>query len=320
MQLRITHTSTYQYESPVQQAQHMAWLQPADTLHQQLLQHQLDIAPQPVTLRTRQDVYGNTCSYFGIESPHDTLQVVSRSLVRTQAAPICYSHEAWEAVRQRFSYQVGQPFDVAAEFLFASPYVPLQACFAEYAAPSFHAGRSMFESCIDLCRRIHDELQYAPHSTTLHTPVDEVLALRRGVCQDFAHLMLASLRSMGLPARYVSGYLLTRPPPGQPRLIGADASHAWVSVYLPDAMVDLQLSPPPLHDARQLPFTNASGIARGYWCDFDPTNHRFGWGTPGEDYVTVATGRDFGDVTPLRGVLQGGQDHSLHVGVTVEPA
>ncbi len=146
--------------------------------------------------------------------------------------------------------------------------------------------------------RIHAEFTCETFSTEFNTPALEALAQRRGVCQDFAHILIACLRAMGVPARYVSGYLLTQPPPGQPRLIGSDASHAWVSVYLPD-----------------LP-----GAAEGLgWYDLDPTNNRSGWGSPGEDYVTLALGRDFSDVSPMRGVIHGGARHTLMVAVTVQP-
>jgi transglutaminase-like putative cysteine protease len=150
----------------------------------------------------------------------------------------------------------------------------------------------------DLMARIHADFTYESQSTEVNTPALEALAQRKGVCQDFAHIMIACLRAMGLAARYVSGYLLTQPPPGQPRLVGSDASHAWVAVYLPD-----------------LP-----GADAGHgWYDLDPTNNRDGWETPGEDYVTLATGRDFSDISPIRGVIHGGSQHTLAVAVTVEP-
>ena len=153
----------------------------------------------------------------------------------------------------------------------------------------------MLAAAQDLMRRIHTDFVYESQSTQVNTPAREALAQRKGVCQDFAHIMIACLRAMGIPARYVSGYLLTEPAPGTVKLKGSDASHAWVSVYVPDL--------PP--DER--------------WCDLDPTNNRSGWHSPGEDYVTLATGRDFFDVSPIRGVIHGGASHTLSVGVTVEP-
>jgi len=202
----------------------------------------------------------------------------------------------WEEARERMRYHRGAAYDPAAEFLFASPYVPRHAEFVEYALPSFAPGRPLVEAARHLMARIHSDFAYETQATDASTPALEALQLRKGVCQDFAHVMLACLRSLGLPARYVSGYLLTQPPPGQPRLVGADASHAWVSVYLPGKSGD-------------------GGNSPGGWADFDPTNGR----QPGEDYVTLAIGRDYSDVSPMRGVLHGGARHTLRVGVTVQP-
>ncbi len=194
----------------------------------------------------------------------------------------------WEQVREQFRYRAGAAYDSASEFLFASPYVPRDEAFVEFARPSFLPGRPLPEAARDLMERIHHTMTYESESTEVNTPALEALKQGKGVCQDFAHIMVACCRAMGLPARYVSGYLLTSPPPGQPRLVGSDASHAWASVYCP-------------------------GL--GTWLDFDPTNNR----APGEDYVTLATGRDFLDVSPMRGVIRGGAQHILDVAVTVEP-
>ena len=169
------------------------------------------------------------------------------------------------------------------QFLFDSPHVACNVELARYAESSFTPGRPLLEAALDLTERIYSDFEFDPHATTIATPLADVLKGRRGVCQDFAHIMIACLRTLGLPARYVSGYLLTQPPPGRPRLIGADASHAWVSVYLP---------------GRDGP---------GDWADFCPTNGR----QPGEDYVTLAIGRDYSDVSPMRGVLHGGARHTL---------
>lgn len=169
--------------------------------------------------------------------------------------------------------------------------------FAEVARVHFQTGRPLDRCAIDLCDWVHKEFDYVPQSTVIDTSVHHVFASRQGVCQDFAHLMIAMLRSLGLAAGYVSGYLLTTPPPGQPRLVGSDASHAWVRLYVPG----LQDHP-----------------SEG-WLHLDPTNHRYGWASPGLDYVQLAVGRDFSDVSPLRGVLQGEAQQTLEVGVTVEP-
>lgn len=298
MQLQITHSTCYDYVPAAQAAQHIAYLQPLNTATQQLLAHSLLVEPTPAQHLAAQDVYGNTRTYFALQAPHTRLTVVARSVVRTQTPPPAVSQLAWEAVRDRLRYGAHTPFDAAAEFVFASPHVPRHADFAAYAQPSFVAGTPLLQAARDLMQRIHHDFTYASQSTEVNTPARQALNQRQGVCQDFAHILIACLRAMDLPARYVSGYLLTQPPPGQARLVGSDASHAWASVYLPD------LPGPP-------------GGAR--WYDLDPTNNREGWGTPGEDYVTLAVGRDYADVSPLRGVIHGGTHHTLTVGVTVEP-
>jgi transglutaminase-like putative cysteine protease len=223
------------------------------------------------------------------------LKVVAHSVVETRTRPIPLSRISWEQTRELFRYQSGGQFDAATEFVFASPFVPKQAEFAAYARPSFTPGISVLAAAQDLMRRIHTDFIYESQSTQVNTPALQALAQRKGVCQDFAHIMIACLRVMGIPARYVSGYLLTQPAPGTVKLTGSDASHAWAAVYVPDL--------PPGER----------------WCDLDPTNNRAGWHSPGEDYVTLATGRDFADVSPIRGVIHGGASHTLSVGVTVEP-
>ena len=298
MQLHITHETSYDYAPAVDIAQHMAYLQPLNTTHQQLLSHTLSISPEPTQQTSMLDVYGNTRSFFSLQAAHTQLNVVARSLVSTSAPTLWDNTVPWEQVRERFRYRGKDPFDAAAEFVFASPYVPRHADFADYARPSFTREPTLLLAARNLMQRIHHEFTYETHSTEINTPAREALAKRTGVCQDFAHIMIACLRAYGVPARYVSGYLLTHPAPGQPRLVGSDASHAWVSVYLPE----------PQH-----------GPVGGRWCDFDPTNNRDGWGSPGEDYVTLALGRDYADVSPLRGVIHGGANHRLKVAVTVEP-
>lgn len=315
MDLRILHRTTYHYQGSVDMAQHMAHLSPVDTATQDVLSHSLHIEPEPATSSQTHDAFGNLRSFFSQQAPHDTLEVLADSLVRTRApAPLpddpVWRAQTWERVREHFHYRAGAPWDAASEFLFASPHVPCDDAFAAFARPVFPAGRPMLAAARALMERIHTELKYQPASTEVNTPALKALAQGRGVCQDFAHIMIGCLRSLGLPARYVSGYLLTQPPPGQPRLIGADASHAWVSVYVP--------LPP--GTGAQTPEEDAGGHAvTGAWFDFDPTNNRCGWGSPGEDYVTLATGRDFADVSPMRGVIQGGARHALEVAVTVAP-
>ena len=301
MKLQITHETCYDYAPPVDIAQHVSYLEPLNTANQQRLSHSLVIEPTPAQVTQTQDVYGNTRQFFSLQTAHTQLKVVARSLVSTQVRALPESLLLWEQVRERFRYCATGTYDTAAEFLFASPYVPRHSDFAAYARPSFTPGVPLVLAARDLMQRIHTDFTYESQSTQINTPALQALAQRKGVCQDFAHIMIACLRACGLPARYVSGYLLTHPAPGQPRLIGSDASHAWVSVYLPD-LPDLPGAP-----------------VNTRWCDFDPTNNRDGWGTPGEDYVTLAIGRDYADVSPIRGVIHGGANHVLTVGVTVEP-
>ena len=307
MLLRILHTTTYRYQASVDLAQHMVHLSPVDTPCQQVLAHALRITPEPATLSITTDVFGNRRTFFSLQSPHETLIVEADSQVHTrEPAPLpldgAWSLQTWERVRNQFRYRMGLPYDPASEFLFPSPHVPRDDAFAAFARPAFTAGQPLLQAAQALMERIHTGLTYETASTEVNTPALAALAQRKGVCQDFAHIMIGCLRSLGLPARYVSGYLLTQPPAGQPRLIGADASHAWVAVYAP--------RPPSQAAERDEP---------GLWVHFDPTNNRCGLHSPGEDYVQLASGRDFADVSPMRGVIQGGAQHALDVAVTVAP-
>jgi transglutaminase-like putative cysteine protease len=292
MLLHVLHETAYDYAPPVRSAQHMVHLKPAHNGFQQLLSHRLTVDPAPTRQGESVDVYGNTRAFFSLQSLHEKLKVVADSLVATTAPVEPPDGLPWEQVRERMRYHRAAHYDRASEFVFASPYVPRHEDFVSYATASFAAGRPLLEAARELMERIHEDFIYEPQATDVNTPALEALALRKGVCQDLAHVMLGCLRSLGLPARYVSGYLLTEPPPGQPRLLGSDASHAWVSVYLPP-----------------------EGDGEGAWADLDPTNSR----AAGEDYVTLAIGRDYSDVSPMRGVLHGGTRHTLKVAVTVTP-
>ena len=298
MELRITHETRYDYASAVETAQHMAYLQPGDTLCQTVLSHQLEVFPKPDQLSRSLDLYGNWRCFFSLPAPHTQLRIVSTSEVRTCIPKEVDSHIPWEAIPELFRYQASARWNPAAEFSFASARAPRHQEFAAYAKSSFPAGRPALLAACDLMQRIHADFTYQAQSTEVHTPPLQALAQRKGVCQDFAHIMIACLRSVGLAARYVSGYLLTQVPQGQPRLIGSDASHAWVAVFIPDLA----------HEQEQ-----------GGWYHLDPTNDRHGWCTPGEDYVVLATGRDYTDVSPIRGVIHGGGQHTLSVAVTVQP-
>ena len=289
MLLRILHHTQYRYAAPVLLAQHLAHLRPLNQPGQRVVLHHLLLQPNPAQRSASHDTFGNPREFFALQTPHDVLDVTADSLVATSPALAWpTASPAWESVRDSFVYRIGAVFDAASEFTFASPYVPHADAFANFARSAFAPGWPLLQACYALMDKIHTQLRYDSSSTEVNTPALQALQQRKGVCQDFAHIMLGCLRSLGLPARYVSGYLLTQPPPGQPRLVGADASHAWVAVY-----------------------------CAGQWYDFDPTNNRCGVGSPGEDYVTLATGRDFGDVSPLRGVIQGGGAHTLNQTTTI---
>ena len=293
MLLQLTHETHYKYTPAVENADHVLHLSPPCNAAQTVLKHHLDISPQPSFQSASVDVYGNRCSFFSLQGNHEQLSVTAHSTVDTHPCaqqPSC--HAAWEQVKNMFRYRAGTPYNSAWEFLFASPYVPRDAAFADFAGPSFTPGLPLLDAATNLMTRIHQAMAYDGDSTDVNTPALTALKQGKGVCQDFAHIMVACCRAMGLPARYVSGYMLTQPAPGQPRLIGCDASHAWASVYCPGDNGDA-----------------------GQWVDFDPTNNR----APGEDYVTLAIGRDFLDVSPLRGVIYGGAQHALRVAVTVMP-
>ena len=296
MLLHVVHETRYRYSPVVENAHHVVHLKPSTKGSQKLLRHSLSISPAPAQQRELLDVYGNSRTFFSLQTGHDMLRVTSDSIVATSAGHsldgVSAAELPWEKVREQFRYRAGAAYNEAWEFLFASPYVPRDDAFVQFARPSFTPGRPLPEAAHDLMERIYTGMVYESNSTEVNTPALEALRQGKGVCQDFAHIMVACCRAIGLPARYVSGYMLTQPPPGKARLIGADASHAWASVYCPGP-------------------DNTSGR----WLDFDPTNNR----PPGEDYVTVATGRDFLDVSPLRGVIRGGSRHILDVAVTVQP-
>ena len=292
MRLCIIHETEYDYSPAVKDAQHVAHLCPRDGAAQQVLAHALRVVPAPLQCVSAQDVFGNVRTFFSLPFSHERLLVSATSLVETAEPPQAPPGLPWEAVRERLRYRRGAAYESAEEFSFPSPYVPRHEEFAAYARPSFTENRPLLDAAHELMSRIHADFAYASEATDAGTLALESLRLRRGVCQDFAHVMIGCLRSLGLAARYVSGYLLTEPPPGQPRLVGADASHAWAAVWSP-------------HEEGE----------GGDWFDFDPTNDR----AAGEDYVTLAVGRDFSDVSPLRGVIQGGENHVLRVAVTVAP-
>lgn len=304
MLLEITHNTHYSYDPNVEIAQHFAHLKPASIGSQQILKAEIEVTPKPAWSEENIDNYGNICTFFSLQNRHSELSITARSLIETSSDALIGPNPAktpsWELVSEYFRYHSNTQWDAASEFLFTSPFIALRPEFAEFAKANFMTGRPILEAAIDLTQRIYGEFHYVSKSTDIGTPALDALNKREGVCQDFAHILIASLRSIGLPAKYISGYILTKPPPGQARLIGGDASHAWASIYIPNIDPEGRLS-------------------GGLWCDLDPTNNRWGYGTPGQDYVHLAQGRDYSDVSPIRGVIHGGADHTLNVAVTVRP-
>ncbi len=290
MKYQLIHRTKYRYDGAVTVSHHLAKLAPRSSPSQRCPWHELEILPIPVGRGVHLDAYGNTTAYFEIEGKHETLEVIARSFVEVSAPTTTdpASTQPWEQVRDACQAEKLTHGSDAGKFRFASPMVPVGADYATFARADFPAGRPVLAGVVALTERIFREFRFDPRATDVSTPVDEVMKKRAGVCQDFAHLMLACLRSLGLPARYVSGYLETAPPAGQARLIGADASHAWVSVFCGD-------------DAG--------------WVDADPTNNLL----PAERHVTLAWGRDFSDVSPLRGVTLGAGGQHLEVAVDVIP-
>ncbi len=288
MKFRVRHLTRYVYEEPVSLCHSIAHLKPRTRPGQAVASSQVRVDPLPAVSREHTDFFGNRVSYFSIQQSHTSLEVAALSEVEvTPAAPPDLSATPpWEQILEHLHEGRSHATLDARIFTLPSPYVPLLAESVDYARASFAPGRPVLEAVADLMGRIFREFEYDPQFSTVATPLTEVLKHRKGVCQDFAHLALACLRGLGLPARYVSGYLETLPPPGQPKLQGSDASHAWFSLFVP-----------------------GSG-----WVDFDPTNDQ----VPREQHITAAVGRDFQDVTPLRGVFYGGGEHELEVAVDVD--
>ena len=289
MTYRIVHRTTYRYKYPIAFGNHVACLTPRSLDHHRCHWSEIHIEPKPSTRSDRVDYFGNHINLFTIQDPHKQLVVEARSEVSLDggrpSAPL--NSQPWEEITQTVPLDRSPASLSAYQFSFESPRIKPSDEFAAYARKSFTPGRSWADALLDLTARIHRDFQFDAKATNVRTTTEEFFRKRRGVCQDFAHLQIACLRSLKLPARYVSGYLRTYPPAGKPRLIGADASHAWVSAYCPE-----------------------SG-----WLDLDPTNNLI----VGDGHVTLAWGRDYGDVSPLRGLILGGRDHVLKVSVDVEP-
>ena len=316
----VHHETRYAYTAPVSQSWQLARLTPRMLPWQKLLSYTLEIEPRADERRDELDSFGNQVTHFGLHGAHRMLRVRMECLVEVTErprvdAPIVLPVQqqmllqgadgvaqiqsqgqalaaspplAWETVREAIRREPQQDDLVPASMSEPTPLVPLSESARRYACSSFAHGRPWLDAVTELMHRIHADFKFEPGATTVSTSVDEVLCQRSGVCQDFAHLMLACLRGHGLPARYVSGYLLTEPPPGMERLMGVDASHAWVAVYSP----------------------------RHGWVEFDPTNDQLA----DQRYITLTWGADFADVVPLRGVIFGGGDQRMDVEVSVIPA
>lgn len=289
MRYRLRHRTTYSYEVPANLCHNEARLRPRDLPGQRCLDWKLKIDPAPDYHRERTDSFGNHIDYFAIQRPHSVLVISAQSEVEVLGGGqlALETSASWDQTPVLLRSAKDAASLDARAFTLSSPQIPVNAALAAFARPDFPAGRSLLEGVAALNARIFRDFKFDPNFTTVSTPVSEVLANRRGVCQDFAQLMIGALRSLGLPARYVSGYLETLPPPGKPKLVGADASHAWVSVFVP---------------------------GHG-WVDFDPTNNL----RPAERHIITAFGRDYSDVAPLRGVTVGGASHQLEVAVDVMP-
>jgi transglutaminase-like putative cysteine protease len=289
MEYLVRHRTTYRYLQDVSHSWHLAHLRPRATPLQAVHDSSITLSLDTASRVAREDYFQNPCEWFSIDQPHTHLEVLAESRVTVQPAPERASRNSipWEEVRVRLETPQDDEERDVVQYLFDSPMTKFHRDIAAYGSVSFPPRRPILAGAMELMNRIHKDFRYDTTVTDVSTPLDRVFEIRAGVCQDLAHVGIASMRAIGLPARYVSGYLLTVPPPGKPRLLGADASHAWFSVWTP-------------------PFG---------WVDLDPTNNV----VVGESHVTSSWGRDYGDVAPVAGIILGGHDHVVEVGVDVIP-
>ncbi len=278
MRYEITHITWFRYEAPVSRCLNEVHLTPRQLPSQQVIQWAIQVEPTPVFLRQRKDYFGNDAMTFAVIDVHYELKATAKSIVEVVADPPDSDLVTWEEARARIAAPVDAACREAAEFIYPSPYVPPLPALADFARESFKAGRPLLGAARELSHRIYKEFKYAPKTTRIEMPLSDVVRNRRGVCQDFAHIMIGALRSLRLPARYVSGYVRSGA-----KVQGAQASHAWVSVFVP---------------------------GHG-WISFDPTNDVM----PSDAHVTLAWGRDYGDVTPIKGVTLGGGGQTVEVEV-----
>lgn len=281
MLFHVTHTTRYLYQTPVSHCLNEVRLTPRQSVGQDVRESAIRVQPQPAFMRHRQDYYGNDVTSFEVFEKHGRLEATAESIVEVQGEHRNFMPlMSWESARDQIAAQADAASMAASEFVYHSPYIPGIPQLYEYARPTFRADRPLLEAAVDLTEQIHRDFKYHPKSTSIDVPLAEVLRHRRGVCQDFAHVMIGVLRSLRLAARYVSGYVR----PG-PKVVGAQASHAWVSLFVP-----------------------GSG-----WVSFDPTNNLM----VSDSHITLAWGRDYGDVTPVKGITLGGAGQSVEVEVYV---
>ena len=289
MMLHVRHATTYLYTSTVSICHNELHLQPRHDPRQTCLVHELLVQPPPAVTSTTTDFFGNHVTFIAVQEPHRRLVVTANSTVELHPIPLPAAERtpSWETVRELLRHERTPSSIEAYQYTFDSPLISSSPALDDYARPSFPPDCPLLTAVLDLTRRIYTDFLYDPNATSIYTPLHDVLQQRRGVCQDFAHVHIGCLRTLGLAARYVSGYLVTQPPSGKPRLVGADASHAWVSVYCP-----------------------GTG-----WVEADPTNNL----VPSEQHIIVAYGRDYSDVSPIKGVFLGGGRHTMQVAVDVLP-
>jgi len=287
----IRHRTTFTYEDVVSVSHHVLHLSPRRHPRQRALETAMLIDPSPAVDSQGSDYFGNPVHYLTVQEPHDQLVVEARSRIDVQPLPASIdlgASERWVETRESLAAAADDTMLQAFQFVFDSPYSVADEDVRDYALQSFVGDRPVLEAAMDLTSRIYGEFEYRGGVSDVSTPVRDVFGMRKGVCQDFAHLEIACLRSLGLAARYVSGYLRTRPPEGKEKLVGADASHAWLSVWC-----------------------GSNG-----WVDFDPTNNVI----PNVEHITIGWGRDYGDVSPINGFIVGGGAHQVAVAVDVNPA
>jgi transglutaminase-like putative cysteine protease len=288
MEYTVRHRTTYRYAQDVSYSHHLVHLAPRETATQRVTAFDLTVSPGSAQRTHRNDYFDNPTEWLALKEAHSMLEIIAQSRVTVIDRPEhdAEASEPWENVRARLETNDLSGYDVV-QYVCDSTLTVFTVDLGTYAAKSFTPGRPILAAAMELMSRIHEDFRYDSTVTDTTTSVDRIFEMRAGVCQDFAHVGIAAMRSLGLPARYVSGYLLTEPPPGKERLIGADASHAWFSIWAP-------------------PFG---------WVDLDPTNNVI----PGEGHITISWGRDYADVAPINGVVTGGGDHLVEVGVDVVP-